>query len=168
MFMTVCFWALTSSVLCFPDQSLKGKGKVSVKVWRVIVMVMVPFNIMFPKVTLINLCVPKQVDRCEGWCLAQRSVGQSTVSKLKPVGTASSMESVPTYIRYYTDISRQRKRQVGVIVKFLILKKLKTTHFLIIGLHIKYFSFHWFLCSCYCYLHFKEVTMEKTKTTVSD
>lgn len=115
MYVYDCFWALTSSVLCFPDQSLKGKGKVSVKVWQVIVMVMVPYSIMFPKVTLINLCVPKQVDRCEGWCLAQRSVGQSMVSKLKAVGTASSMESVPTYTRYYTDISRQRKRQVGDI-----------------------------------------------------
>lgn len=50
----------------------------------------------------VYVCVIEQVDRCEGWLLAQRSVGRSMQSKLKPVGTASSMESAPTYTRYNT------------------------------------------------------------------
>lgn len=46
------------------------------------------------------MCVLQQVDKCEGWLLAQRSVGRSMQSKLNPAGTASSMESAPTYTRY--------------------------------------------------------------------
>lgn len=48
----------------------------------------------------LSMCVLQQVDKCEGWLLAQRSVGRSMQSKLNPAGTASSMESAPTYTRY--------------------------------------------------------------------
>lgn len=51
----------------------------------------------------LYVCFLKQVDRCEGWLLAQRFVGQSMVSKPKSVGITSSMESAPTYTRCSTD-----------------------------------------------------------------
>lgn len=68
---------------------------------------------MFPKVTFINVCVLKQVDRCEGWLLAQISVGRSMLSKLNPAGTASSMESVPIYTRYWICTQRQQDNRTS-------------------------------------------------------
>lgn len=84
---------------------------------------------MFPKVAWISVCVClcvcacvcvlKQVDRSEGWHPAQRSVGRTMLSQRKPVRTASSMESAPTYTRYYMHTDKRKRRVWGIQLQIL-------------------------------------------------